>query len=249
MSSPEPFSSPLRPTTKSLTARGVIVVILLPLLTICLQAVAAAQTPSPDPEARRQLVARILTDSQLWGKDLPAALASLPAWRDAGDDKVIIFSNRVVAARGFRSRGEAEDAFAKLNSALRQSRLAPRPEVLRLLGEFSAQPSVTLQPRVQPQFEDGLAHVALTGQTTPQILQPNLSLETVRRRIGEPERITRIVIDPMTERRSVTLTLYSYAGGAVVFAESDIAPRPGLINRVIISTPEALSALFQEVIP
>ena len=49
-----------------------------------------------------------------------------------------------------------------------------------------------------------------------------------------------MVIPTEGERRQQILTLFSYANGAIVFAEADIAARPGRINRVLLDVPESL---------
>jgi hypothetical protein len=42
------------------------------------------------------------------------------------------------------------------------------------------------------------------------------------------------------------LTVYTYAGGSIAFAEADIAPRPGLVNRVRLDVPAVTAALAKE---
>jgi hypothetical protein len=63
---------------------------------------------------------------------------------------------------------------------------------------------------------------------------------------GKPETITTLVIQSKRDMRPAILTLNSYAGGAIIFAESDLAPRPGLVDRVILDVPVMASMLFTE---
>ncbi len=55
----------------------------------------------------------------------------------------------------------------------------------------------------------------------------------VRSRLGEPERVVEQTIQNRTERRPVILKLHIYAGGAIAFAESNMA-EPNVIERVVV---------------
>ena len=67
----------------------------------------------------------------------------------------------------------------------------------------------------------------------------------VLERLGRPERVTTELLDDGTERRPIILTIYHYAGGVIAFAESDVAPRPGFINRVFLDVSAVTAALRQ----
>jgi hypothetical protein len=76
-------------------------------------------------------------------------------------------------------------------------------------------------------------------------LNPKMTVAAVVERLGKPEKIVRQLIQTEKERRPIVLTLYTYAGNAIAFAESDISPIPGSVDRVILDVPSITAELFQ----
>jgi hypothetical protein len=126
---------------------------------------------------------------------------------------------------------------------MKTPRSRPKPEFADLLKGVSAQAPAQLQVEVVPFLpDDDFFHVAWSNPSL-QFLAPNLSVATVRERVGPPERTTQELIQNETERRPVVLTLHSYAGGAIIFAESDWST-PGVVDRVIFDVRAITAALF-----
>jgi hypothetical protein len=197
------------------------------------------------PEEKANAIAKIFSEPGLWGKDYRAALASLPAWNRLGEKKVAVFAERVVGASPQKTREEAQTQAEKFTETVKALRPKPAPKFEAL---FKARGSELgqLKMEVIPSFsDDDLAHLATTGPAL-QFLPPRLALATVKERLGPPEKVSTEVIQGQGERRPVILTLYTYAGGAVVFAESDMVPKPGSVDRVILDVPAITAALFEE---
>jgi hypothetical protein len=54
------------------------------------------------------------------------------------------------------------------------------------------------------------------------------------------------LLDDGSEMRPVVLKLHHYAGGAVVFAESNLNPKAGAVDRVLLHAAVISAAIFQE---
>jgi hypothetical protein len=181
------------------------------LILICMQSVGAKSAwGQGNPQSRS--VKEILADTQLWGKDFPTVLASISSWKQI-DQRIVIFPARVLGDTPYRTSAEAARTGAILNNLLR--------------------PNDKLRASVLPWVEDGSFRVAVDGGAL-ELLPRDFSLETVKKHLGTPERTTTVVITGKTEHRPTVLLLYSYAHGAVVYAESAYSPFPGRIDRVFL---------------
>lgn len=188
-------------------------------------------------------LAKILSDRTLWGRDFPTVLAFLDSWSRINEQKIYIFPDRVVGGTRYKTREEAQQAAARLSEAMRATRPRPKPEFLELLrGVPSQAPDQLRVEAITFLPDDDYFHVAWTSQSLRFGAQ-NLSVATVRERLGPPEKTALELIQNETERRPVILTVHSYAGGAVVFAESDWAT-PGYVDRVILDVTAIRAALF-----
>jgi hypothetical protein len=186
---------------------------------------------------------KILTTRPLWDKDSLAALAFLPAWSRIDERTVAIFPARVVGATPFKTAEEAQRALAAMERALSESRPASAPEFEELLRGFTRAPA-PFQPAVIRLLDDDTFRIALTAQGS-QFLPKSLTVKQVEELIGQPESVTTQVIQSERDRRPLILTLYSYAKGAIIYAESDWAPRPGFVDRVILNVPAVAAVLFK----
>jgi hypothetical protein len=197
------------------------------------------------PEEKANALAKIFSEPSLWGKDYRAGLASLPAWNRLGEKKVMVFADRVVGGSPQKTREEAQTQAEKFTETAKALRPKPNPRFEALFKARGGQPG-PLKMEVIPSFpDDDSVHLATAGQAL-QFLPAQLALATVKERLGPPEKISTEVIQGKGDRRPIILTLHTYAGGAVVFAESDMAPRPGSVNRVILDVPTVTAALFKE---
>jgi hypothetical protein len=188
-------------------------------------------------------VTRILTIRALWGQDFPAALSSLPYWSRVGERTVVVFHDRIIGATPFRTAEAAQPARITLSEQLSQSAPSPAPAFIDLLSGVTGRPS-PFRSDVVRGSDDGSYRVAIVGPS-PQFLPPGLTVEMVESLIGPAQAVTSQVIQTEGERRPVILTLHSYAGGAVIFAESDFAPKPGLIDRSILNVPDVSAVAFK----
>lgn len=188
-------------------------------------------------------LAKILSDRTLWGKDFPLVLGFLDSWSQSNEKKIYIFTDRVVGSNRYKTREEAQQAAARMREAIKATRPRPRPEFLDLLKGLPSEAPEQLSVEVirfLPDDDD--FHVAWKSPSLGFLAQ-NLSVATVRERLGPPEKTTLELIQNETERRPVVLTMHSYAGGAVIFAESDWAT-PGYVDRAILDVPTIRAALY-----
>ncbi|HEX9943511.1 MAG TPA: hypothetical protein VGG03_15975 [Thermoanaerobaculia bacterium] len=204
-------------------------------------ACAMAATP-PSPEA----LSRVLSDPELWGKDFPAVLAQLASWRRTGETTVAVFPDKVVGERRYAKREEA----AAASERLRQEAAPPRPRS-GLPGGMTQKIAGAQQElsrfRTEAQaFNEDDSYRVVWSAPSAQLLKPGLTVAKVRERLGQPTETRQLVLQTEGESRPVILTLYVYLGGAVAFAESDVATRPGSVDRVLLDLPAVTGVLFEK---
>jgi hypothetical protein len=205
-------------------------------------AIARAQ-PSPSPS--KPTLSSILSDRTLWGKDFPLALASLQSAQEVGVHGVVIFPTRIVGGTRFNTREDAEQMARKLTEVMATRELKPKPDFEAMFKDIGLRLAAPLKAEIIPAFaDDDSIRVAWTLPEA-EFLPPKLTVTAVQERLGPPEKVVTEVIQSEGERRPVVLTLYRYAEGAVSFAESDIAARPGLVDRVLLDASAVMSTLFQ----
>lgn len=186
---------------------------------------------------------RILTDSTLWGKDFPAVLANLPAWRDIGESTIAVFPDRVLGGTPYPTRDDAQPMISRLQEALGRPRGTPQPDFAALLDAALKTPP-PFETTVALFGEDHSARIAWTGPIL-RLLTESLTVARLQERLGAPETVTQRLIQTDRDNRPAVLTMRSYAGGSVVFTESDRTPRPGIIDRVVFDTRVLSAALFR----
>jgi len=201
-----------------------------------------AQVPKDSQEKLRQ----VLGAPEIWGKDFPAALTAIESWRQAGETTVAVFADKMVGEKPYANRDEARAASDRLRKALAAVQLQPRDNLPGdLLRKLSGARKELSRFRTEGQafWEDDSYHVVLSAPAA-QFLAPGLTMEKVRERLGPPAEIRAVAIQSQGDRRPVILTLNIYLGGAVAFAETDIAPRPGFVDRVLLDSKGLSEALF-----
>lgn len=183
----------------------------------------------------------ILADPTLWGKDFPAAVAALPAFNQAGERQVELFPNRIIGRAKQRERPQVEQRVGRLDQSIKSTQnIAPRSTRLSALMNKARVP---LKAEVILLKDDRTFRLAAVG-ASPQFIAPGLKMEDVRRRLGREEKVTTELLDDGTERRPIILTLHYYAGGAVIFAESDVNPTIGAVDRVFLSAAGISTVIF-----
>ena len=205
---------------------------------------APAPASAPTPAPPLSPVARALSDSALWGKDFASALAYLPAWSRAGESTVVIFPNRIVGGTPHRSESQARESASRVLSALAAGQPRVRPAFAASLQKAREEgPAMRLEPM---RFWDDQSFRAVWAGSSLQFFSPDLKLSDVRERLGPPEKVEREVIQGDAERRPIILTISEFFSGALRFAESDWAPRPGFVDRVMVKVPAVEAVVFEE---
>lgn len=193
---------------------------------------------------QRMDVAQVLTKAGIWGKDFPTVLAFLESWNRINEQKIYVFPDRVVGSTQYNSRDAARGAAARLSDAMKAPRSRPKAGLADLLRGASPQAQTQLRVEVIRFLpDDDSFHVAWLNPSA-QLLGRNVSIATLQQRLGPPEKSTLELIQNETERRPVVLTLHSYAGGAIIFAESDWSAVPGTVDRVILDVKAVTAALY-----
>lgn len=201
--------------------------------------------PAWSQQAEAQLT-RILTDQGLWGEDAFAVFASLDRWKSIGVTSILIFPDRVVSGAPLDAVEPARQMAGRMTAAMQ----APRP---RLRPEYAARYSAALAAR-GPGLKVGSARFLEDDsfriewlRDGGEFLKKGLTLRAVFDAYGKPEKTTTEVVHARGDRRPAALTLYHYAAGAVKFVESDLAPEPGLVDRVILDVAAAAARIFETV--
>lgn len=200
-------------------------------------------TASGQGQADTRAIVRILDDRTLWGEDFYRLLASLSDFQKAGEQKVVLFPDRVVGNNRYERLPEAERRTRTLERELSE---ADPPLAAAAQRRYQVQQPMVLRPEAIQFLDDRSFRVAALAPAAL-FLPKGLKVATVEERLGKPEKVTTEMLDDGTERRPIVLKIYHYAGGAIAFAESNIAPRPGLVNRVYLDVPAVTSALLKEV--
>jgi hypothetical protein len=189
-------------------------------------------------------VTQVLAKAGIWGKDLPSLLAFMESWNRINEPKIHVFPDRVVGSTRYTKREEAQAAAARLSDAMKATRSRPKPQAADLLGGVSAQAISQLRVEVIKFLpDDDYYHVAWVNPAL-RFIAPGASMSAVRNSLGAPEKSTVEVVQNETERRPVILTLHSYAGGSIIFAESDWSAVPGTVDRVILDVKAVTAALY-----
>ena len=184
---------------------------------------------SPAPAEQPATVQRVLLETSLWGRDYPALVAQLKALRDAGETSVYVFADRAAGAAAFATQQAAQTRVERLRaSGVQPGLLQPQFQPLQ------RQAGAPLRVDTARLIDGDGYHVVLTRVGGVELLPPGLTIQAVRSRLGEPERVTTQTIQTIGDRRPTILTLHMYANGAIAYAESNQA-EPGVVERVVLN--------------
>jgi hypothetical protein len=190
-------------------------------------------------------IRKILSDSTLWGDDFPALLANIDSWRKSGETKIEIFEHEAVGATPQMNSKQALAAAARLHTLMKQTPRF-RTEFETVLKKRAGDVFDHVVPSAQLSRDDISIRVVVVNKrpaTQTLYLAPGLTLKQVQERNGPPESVTTRLIDSGDERHPVILTLYSYAQGSIVFAESNITTR-GVVERVTLDINKISAGIF-----
>lgn len=211
-------------------------VLLILLLSIGL----ASQTLKQKPSSQ---LARFLVDENIWGKDTPAVFAWLDSWRQINMPQIILYPDKVMAGISSTSEKQADHKVAQLDSAAK----APQPRLKpfyakAFTGRIPAAPPVESTFTTNP--EDDSLRVTWSKKSL-RFLREGLTLSGIFRTYGKPERTTSKLVQNKRDTRPILLTFYHYANGAIQFVESDPAPDPDLVSRIVLDVNTVAAELFE----
>jgi hypothetical protein len=192
---------------------------------------------------QHQSLEQILTNRTLWGPEFSSALATLPAFARVGEHLVVVFPDRVLGQQKHARREEAGPRAARFAEELKATeKFVPiNPRMQELLRPKR----VPLKTEIMHLPDDRSLRIGVLAPS-PVFLRPGLTMATVQKELGKAEKITTEVLDDGTERRPVILTLHHYADSSVIFAESDVNPYAGSVDRVFLDAPRVSAAMFKE---
>jgi hypothetical protein len=186
-------------------------------------------------------LSKILTDRRIWGEDALAVFASLDHWRRLQETSIIVFPDKVVSGTARPTREAAQQAADRLKSAL-PTRSPLRPE---FSGPYGGAMGVASRHRVEAApFEGERDFRVVIVREGGDFLKKDVRISTIMETYGKPEKTTTEVIHFRGDRRPAILTVYHYAGGAVGFVESDLAPVPGVVDRVVLDVAAVSAHIF-----
>ena len=181
----------------------------------------------------------IISNRAIWGKDFPLALAYLEPIASTGENMAEMFPGAIRLSNKFpvSQQTEAQAKARTIDSLTRNYEKSPFYQKLNKNFPFQSRPvNVGV---LNPPGEDSLViNVSFEGA---QLLPPDMTTAIIQRELGKPEFIKNIAIHARGEERPTILKLYSYAQGAILFAEAEITP--GLLNRVYFNLPALFNSL------
>lgn len=201
-------------------------------------AVAQQQPKGPSLE-------QIFVETEIWGPDLPAALASLDAWREAGEERVAIYADRIEGRTPYESAEDAAGQAATLSRILAAGPPTASGPLSRISARYVGPQRRALAARVVTSSLDGRPRVALVADGA-ELLAPELRTDTVERVLGPPDEVVRELVQSEREYRPAVLTRRHYAGALVTFVETDLAPRPGYVDHVVLDVAAVAAGLAEE---
>lgn len=206
-----------------------------------------ARHASAAAQAAQAKVQEILADQALWGPDFPELLAAMKDLGESGETKIEVFATEAVGETRLPDLISARARARRLHNLMRDSiQQNFKAEFENRIHRKANEEIQDVVPTVHTSKDDQSPRVVLLNKDSvrPGYLAAGLTMATVEARQGPPEQVTEMVIDTGDERRPIVLTLHSYAGGAIAFAESDVAPR-GKVERVILDTAKISNAIFR----
>jgi len=178
---------------------------------------------------------RLITDPAIWGEDALAAIARIGDWERLGETTIAIYPDKVVSGSKFANAEGAQNAGARLAEEMRRRLPALRTRETDALARAASVRAGRFKTESIRLIEDDSFRFGWRSEGS-EFLKPGLSVSSALARYGKPQRTTTEVVHAQGERRPAVLTIHEYASGAVKFVESDLAPSPGVVDRVYLDT-------------
>ena len=195
------------------------------------------------PPQRSNLL-RIISDSVIWGRNFLPAIALTEALEKGGERFIELLPEAIISGEKFGA-GDNKNKDEKIRRYKQALDEAESTELYQKLSKsfgFTKIPGKTIS---YPMKENDSLVVGITYEGNF-LFSPATKTATIFRRFGKPEKTDTRAIHGRGEERPEILTLYSYENGIILFAESDNAAEPGLLNRVFIDVPRFVRALKSE---
>ena len=194
-------------------------------------------TPPPAATAnqnQQEAIRKILFDQSIWGKDFGAALKAIPLLSENGEQKVLIFGDRLIGTTPYQKN----DIQAAMS--IRRATRDLNADISAMKRQGGAQSDLgTAQALSFP--DDDSQRIAMF-KAGNQYLAPNTSIVTIKEHHGTPQKITKEAVKSTNQYRPEVLIYHHYANSAVIFVTSNIR-NSGYVNRVILSAPAVQAAL------
>lgn len=189
------------------------------------------------------VLGKILTDENLWGEDAFAAFGSLESWMQLGVSSVLVFPDRIASGTPSATPNEAEAGAARLVETMGLLRPQLQPAFAETYGAAISIRVPKLRTEFSRFLEDDSYRIVWKAPEA-EFLKKDMKVQTVIDAYGDPEKTTTEVVHSQGERRPAILTSYHYADGAVQFVESDLAPIPGFVDRVVVDVAAATKEIL-----
>lgn len=210
---------------------------------ICLSGIIASCRPDKiSQERNNSTIAKILKDSTLWGKDFPAIIKYLNCWSGVAEISLSVFTTRAIGETKYENLLKANNSANRLNEKMK----AKQPSLKSSFKKYLGKDILNLSPfhvSAFQYYEDDSFRIGWVADSL-EFLSSSLSVKYMMSRFGPPTSIKSQLLQTENERRPIVLTLYNYASGAIIFAESDLASQPGTIDRVIIDVSMVTKEVF-----
>lgn len=192
-----------------------------------------AQAPRDDTAT----LLAMLRDPLLWGPDFPSAVRAVPALASTGEPSLQVFRHSVAGGTRYAKHAQAEAAAKAVRGALTN----PATPRVPVFGRANPAPLRDLQAIVFR--DDRTLRVGTSPDEHAQYLAPDARLDAIEAKYGKADDVTTETLDDGTERRLIGLTLYYYAGGAIVLVTADYGD-PRRVDRVHLDTRAVARAAF-----
>ena len=212
---------------------------------------AAQQEQTKENDAKHQkdtgkltgTVLKILSNHALWDVEFASTVKYLHSWKKLDQSNVILFRDQLLSSKAYQNGPDAERAAARLQEILFDRQPSFAPSFADLLRRADGAPPTV---KVIDFFADDDSYRVGWACTPGTSFTKALTIKIVRDELGEPQGGVshEIVRSERGGRRPVVLTLYRYADGAITYAESDLADKPGRVDRVLLDISKLSAVIF-----
>lgn len=193
--------------------------------------------------AKASVLERILTDQRLWGDDAFAVFGTLDRWKNVGETSIVIHPDKVAGGMKTEKIEDVKRSVAQMVTAMKVSLGKLRPEYNARYRDALTTKAPALKVNFLRFREDDSFRVVLQRDGGV-FLKKGVKISAVLEIYGKPEKTTTEVVHSQGDRRPAILTLHHYANSAIKFVESDLAPVPGLVDRVVVDVVATSDQVF-----